>query len=142
MNPAHADALAHTPTDELRQLPFLDAKSVPNSTIAYEISKRGNALRVQSASVLWGDRGARLNSISPGIILTALAREELAGERAPIFQDMIKACAAGRVGTADEVAAVAAFLLGPEAGFITGSDLLMDGGVIAALRSGRWAVKR
>jgi NAD(P)-dependent dehydrogenase (short-subunit alcohol dehydrogenase family) len=142
LDPAHADALAHTPTDELLQLPFLAAKSVPNSTIAYEISKRANALRVQSASVLWGDRGARLNSISPGIILTALARDELAGPRAPIFQDMIKACAAGRVGTADEVAAVAAFLLGPEAGFITGSDLLMDGGVIAALRSGRWAVKR
>lgn len=142
LDPAHADALAHTPTDELLKLPFLDAKSVPTSTIAYEISKRGNALRVQSASVLWGDRGARLNSISPGIILTDLARDELAGPRAPIFQAMIEACAAGRVGTADEVAAVAAFLLGPEAGFITGSDLLMDGGVIAALRSGRWSVKQ
>lgn len=142
LDQAHADALAHTPTDELLKLPFLDAKSVPTSTIAYEISKRGNSVRVQSASVLWGDRGARLNSISPGIILTALARDELAGERAQIFQDMIKASAAGRVGTADEVAAVAAFLLGPEAGFITGSDLLMDGGVIAALRSGRWSAKR
>jgi NAD(P)-dependent dehydrogenase (short-subunit alcohol dehydrogenase family) len=142
LDPAHADALAHTPADELLKLPFLDANSVPTSTVAYEISKRANALRVQSASVLWGDRGARLNSISPGIILTALARDELAGPRAPIFQDMIKSCAAGRVGTPDEVAAVAAFLLGPEAGFITGSDLLMDGGVIAALRSGRWSVKR
>ena len=142
LEPAHAEALAQTPTDELLKLSFLDAEHVPNSTVAYEISKRANALRVQSASVLWGDRGARLNSISPGIILTALARDELAGPRKPIFEAMINACSAGRVGTADEVAAVTAFLLGPEAGFITGSDLLMDGGVIAALRSGRWSVKR
>ena len=109
-----------------------------SATMSYSAS----TLRVRSASVLWGDRGARLNSISPGIILTALARDELAGPRKPIFEAMINACAAHRVGTADEVAAVAAFLMGPEAGFITGSDLLMDGGVIAALRSGRWSVKR
>jgi NAD(P)-dependent dehydrogenase (short-subunit alcohol dehydrogenase family) len=142
LEPAHAEALAHTATDDLLKLPFLDSTHITTSTIAYEVSKRANAIRVQSASVLWGDRGARINSLSPGIILTALARDEMAGPRSALFQEMIKACPAKRVGTPDEVAAVAAFLLGPEAGFITGSDLLMDGGVIAALRSGRWTVKR
>ena len=140
LDQSQTDALALTPTDELLQLPFLDSEGVPTSTRAYEISKRANIIRVQSASVLWGDRGARLNSISPGIIVTALALDELSGPRRPIFDRMINACAAGRVGSPDEVASVAAFLLGPEAGFVTGSDLLMDGGVIAALRSGRWSV--
>ena len=86
----------------------------------------------------WGDRGARVNCISPGIILTPLARDEMSGPGAEGYQKMIETSAAGRVGTADEVATAAAFLLGPDAGFITGTDLLIDGGVIAALRVGRW----
>jgi NAD(P)-dependent dehydrogenase (short-subunit alcohol dehydrogenase family) len=85
----------------------------------------------------WGDRGARINSISPGTILTPLASDEKSGPGSTGYQAMIDQSAAGRVGTADEVATVAAFLLGPDAAFITGTDLLMDGGVIAALRAGR-----
>ena len=137
LDPAHADALAHTPADELLQLPFLSAEAVATSGAAYALAKRANHLRVQAASVLWGDRGARVNSISPGIILTPLARDEMSGPGAEGYRRMIEISAAGRAGTADEVASAAAFLLGPEASFITGSDLLMDGGVIAALRSGR-----
>jgi NAD(P)-dependent dehydrogenase (short-subunit alcohol dehydrogenase family) len=91
---------------------------------------------------VWSERGARVNALSPGIILTPLARDEMSGPGAEGYQRMIETSAAGRGGTADEVASVAAFLLGPEASFVTGSDLLMDGGVIAALRSGRWTPRR
>ena len=87
-----------------------------------------------------GPARARINAISPGIIITPLARDEMSGPGAENYRKMIETSATGRVGTPDEVAAVAAFLLGPEAGFITGSDLLMDGGVIAALRAGRWSL--
>jgi NAD(P)-dependent dehydrogenase (short-subunit alcohol dehydrogenase family) len=131
-------ALAHTPADELLGLHFLQREGVPNSGAAYGLSKRANHLRVQAESLRWGERGARVNSISPGIIVTPLAQQEMAGPGAAGYRAMIETSAAGRVGTTDEVATAAAFLLGPEAGFITGSDLLMDGGVIAALRAGRW----
>ena len=134
---AQEEALAHGPADELLQLPFLRAAAVPTSAAAYAISKRANHLRVQAASVVWGDRGARINSISPGIILTPLAQQEMASEGGPGYRAMIETSAAGRVGTPDEIASAAAFLLGPDAAFITGSDLLIDAGVIAALRSGR-----
>jgi NAD(P)-dependent dehydrogenase (short-subunit alcohol dehydrogenase family) len=92
---------------------------------------------VQAAAVTWGERGAPVNAISRGVILTPLAQHELVSPIGAIYQTFITASAAGRMGTPDEVAAVAAFLMGPEAGFITGSDLLMDDGVIAALRAGR-----
>ena len=138
LDPQTAHALAFTPTDELLALPALSVDAVPTSGAAYAISKQANHLRVQAAAVTWGDRGARVNSISPGIILTPLARDEMSGPGAAGYRNMIEVSAAGRVGTADEVAAVAAFLLGPDAGFITGTDLLCDGGVIAALRAGRW----
>lgn len=141
LEPAQDDALAHTPADELRSLPFLAREAVPNSGAAYALSKRANHLRVQAASVSWGERGARVNSISPGIILTPLARDEMTGPGAEGYRRMIERSAAGRVGTPDEVASAAAFLMSPEAGFITGSDLLMDGGVIAALRAGRLTVE-
>jgi NAD(P)-dependent dehydrogenase (short-subunit alcohol dehydrogenase family) len=135
-------ALAQTPTDQLLELSFLDAETLPNSGAAYALSKRANHLRVQSAAVLWGDRGARVNSISPGIILTPLAQEEMASEGGPAYRSMIETSAAGRVGTADEIATAASYLLGTEAGFITGSDLLIDGGVIAALRASRLQLQR
>ena len=128
-------ALARTPTDELLQLPFLGRDAVTDSGAAYALSKRANHLRVSAAAVTWGDRGARVNSISPGIILTPLARDEMAGPGAAGYQAMIKHSAAGRVGTTDEVATAAAYLL--DAGFVTGSDLLIDGGVIAAMNAGR-----
>jgi NAD(P)-dependent dehydrogenase (short-subunit alcohol dehydrogenase family) len=92
-------------------------------------------------AVRWGERGARINTISPGIIMTPLARDELTGPRAQGYQRMITLSAAGRVGTPDEVATVAALLMGPDGGFITGSDLLMDGGVTAAYWYGALAPK-
>jgi len=138
LDPETAHALAFTPVEELLALPVLAPDAVPNSGAAYAISKQANHLRVQAAAVPWGDRGARVNCISPGIILTPLARDEMSGPGAEGYQKMIEVSAAGRVGTADEVATAAAFLLGPDAGFITGTDLLIDGGVIAALRAGRW----
>lgn len=130
-------ALAHTPADQLLELPFLQPAAVPNSGTAYGLSKRANHLRVQAESLRWGERGARLNSISPGIILTPLAEHELASPVGPAYRAMIEASVVKRMGTPDEVAFAAAYLLGPDAGFITGSDLLIDGGVIAARRSGR-----
>jgi NAD(P)-dependent dehydrogenase (short-subunit alcohol dehydrogenase family) len=128
-------ALAFTPTDKLRQLPFLGSDAVPNSGVAYALSKRANHLRVQAAAVSWGERGARVNAISPGIILTPLAKDEMSGPGAANYQAMIVNSAAGRVGTTDEVATAAAYLL--DAGFVTGGDLLIDGGVIAAINAGR-----
>jgi NAD(P)-dependent dehydrogenase (short-subunit alcohol dehydrogenase family) len=128
-------ALAYTPTDELLKLPFLGPDAVANSGVAYGLSKRANHLRVQAAAVTWGERGARVNSISPGIILTPLAKEEMSGPNTAGYQAMIERSAAGRVGTTDEVATAAGYLL--EAGFVTGSDLLIDGGVIAAINAGR-----
>jgi NAD(P)-dependent dehydrogenase (short-subunit alcohol dehydrogenase family) len=138
LDPQTAHALAFTPTEELLALPALGKDAVPNSGAAYAVSKQANHLRVQAAAVTWGDRGARVNCISPGIILTPLARDEMSGPGAEGYRKMIEVSATGRVGTADEVATAAAFLLGPDAGFITGTDLLIDGGVIAALRAGRW----
>ena len=137
--PEQEHALAHTPTDELLALPFL-AETDNMGGAAYGYAKRGNHLRVQAESLTWGERGARVNAISPGIIITPLARDEMTGAGAANYRKMIQTSATGRVGTPDEVAAAAAFLLGPEAAFITGSDLLMDGGVIAALRAGRWSL--
>ena len=138
LDPDTAHALAFTPADDLLALPVLSDEAVPNSGVAYALSKQANNVRVQAAAVTWGDRGARLNCISPGIILTPLARDEMSGPGGAGYRKMIDTSAAGRVGTADEVATAAACFLGPDAGFITGTDLLIDGGVIAALRANRW----
>jgi NAD(P)-dependent dehydrogenase (short-subunit alcohol dehydrogenase family) len=138
LDPDRARALAHTPADDLLALPILGAHALPSAGAAYGLSKQANHLRVQAAALTWGERGARINSISPGIILTPLARDEMSGPGAEGYRRMIETSPAGRPGTADEVATAAAFLLGPDAGFITGTDLLMDGGVIAALRADRW----
>ena len=135
--PAEQDrALSFTPAEELLALPFLSPEAIGSSGLAYAISKRANHLRVRGAAIAWGERGARVNSISPGIILTPLAKDEMSGPGAEGYQTMIRESAAGRVGTTDEIATAAALLL--DAGFITGADLLCDGGVIAALRAGRW----
>jgi NAD(P)-dependent dehydrogenase (short-subunit alcohol dehydrogenase family) len=94
---------------------------------------------VMAEAVRWGKRGARLNTISPGIIFTPLARDELAGPRGAGYRRMIEQCPVGRGGTPDEVGTVAALLMGPDGAFITGSDFLMDGGVTASYRYGELA---
>lgn len=129
-------ALALTPADELLALPMLQPDVVTDPLHAYQLSKRGNALRVMAEAVRWGRRGARVNAISPGIIFTPLAKDEFAGPRGPGYRRMVDLSPAGRVGTPDEVAHVAALLMGPEGSFITGSDFLMDGGVTASYRFG------
>ena len=118
--------------DELLGLPFLQPDKVKDSLHAYQLSKRGNSLRVMAEAVRWGKRRARLNTISPGIIMTPLARDELTGPRGEGYRRMIELSVAGRAGTPDEVATVGALLMGADGGFITGSDILMDGGVTAA----------
>lgn len=125
-------ALATTPADDLLSLSMLQPYQVKDSLHAYQLSKRGNSLRVMAEAVRWGKRSARINTISPGIIITPLAKDELTGPRGEGYRRMIELCPVGRACTPDEVAAVAALLMGPDGAFITGSDFLMDGGVTAA----------
>lgn len=125
-------ALATTPVDELLALSMLQPDRVTDPLHAYQLSKRGNVLRVRAEAVRWGRRGARVNAISPGIVMTPLARDELTGPRGAGYRRMLELSPAGRAGTPDEVAGVAALLLGPDGAFITGSDILMDGGVTAS----------
>ncbi len=132
-------ALATTPVEELLGLPFLQPGQVTDSLHAYQLSKRGNSLRVMAEAVHWGKRGARINTISPGIIMTPLARDELTGPRGEGYRRMIELSSAGRAGTPDEVGIVDALLMGPDGGFITGSDFLMDGGVTASYWFGELA---
>lgn len=131
--------LATTPADELLSLPMLQLDQVKDSLHAYQLSKRGNALRVMAEAVRWGKRGARINTISPGIIITPLAKDELSGPRGEGYRRMIEFCPVGRAGTSDEVANVAALLMGSEGTFITGSDFLMDGGVTSSYWFGELA---
>jgi NAD(P)-dependent dehydrogenase (short-subunit alcohol dehydrogenase family) len=132
-------ALATTPADELLGLPMLQPAAVKDSLHAYQLAKRGNALRVMAEAVRWGKRGARVNTISPGIIFTPLARDELTGPRGAGYRRMIELCPVGRGGTPDEVGVVGALLMGPDGAFISGSDFLMDGGVTAAYWYGELA---
>jgi NAD(P)-dependent dehydrogenase (short-subunit alcohol dehydrogenase family) len=127
---AEQDALLATaPADELLDLDFV--KGVKDTLHAYQMSKRCNSLRVRGEAVKWAKRGARINAISPGIIVTPLAHDELYGERADFYRTMLRKMPAGRAGTPNEVAALAAHIMGPEGGFITGSDFLIDGGATA-----------
>ncbi|WP_093074522.1 MULTISPECIES: SDR family oxidoreductase [Variovorax] len=139
LSPEQNAALATTPTEDLLALPMLQPEQVKDSLHAYQLSKRGNSLRVMAEAVRWGKRGARVNTISPGIIFTPLARDELTGPRGEGYRRMIEASSAKRGGTPDEVGTVGALLLGPDGGFITGSDFLMDGGVTAAYWYGELA---
>jgi NAD(P)-dependent dehydrogenase (short-subunit alcohol dehydrogenase family) len=132
-------ALATTPAEELLSLPFLQPDKVTDTLHAYQLSKRGNSLRVMAEAVRWGKRGARINTISPGIIITPLAKDELSGPRGAGYRRMIELAPAKRAGTPDEVAIVAGLLMGPDGGFITGSDFLMDGGVTASYWYGELA---
>jgi NAD(P)-dependent dehydrogenase (short-subunit alcohol dehydrogenase family) len=133
--------LALTPTDELLSLPMLQPDKITESLHAYQISKRGNSLRVMAEAIRWGKRGARINTISPGIIMTPLAKDELSGPRGAGYRRMIELCPAGRAGTPDEVGTVGALLMGADGAFITGSDFLMDGGVTASYWFGELAPK-
>jgi NAD(P)-dependent dehydrogenase (short-subunit alcohol dehydrogenase family) len=126
--------LATTPADELLSLPAcIDAST--SGQLAYPFAKRANLIRVAAAAKSWGRRGARINSISPGIISTAMGRLELDSENGQMMRAMVKSSGSGRLGTPDDIGAAAELLLGPLAAFITGIDLLVDGGVIAALRT-------
>ena len=129
-----------TPTEGLMDLPIIKDVAMQNSGLAYMIAKRVNHLQAQkAAATTWKARRARINTISPGVIVTPLAYDEFAaaGEG---YQKMIDASAAERTGTSDEIAEAGAFLLGEHAGFITGTDLLIDGGVIAAIRTGEYTL--
>ena len=129
-----------TPTDQLMDLPFIQETAMSNSGLAYMIAKRVNHLQAQkAAATTWKQRRARINTISPGVIVTPLAYDEFAaaGEG---YQQMVDASAAERCGTSDEIAEAGAFLLGEHAGFITGTDLLIDGGVIASIRTGEYSL--
>src|SRR5208337_1425675 len=132
---------ATTPVEELLSLPMLQPDQIKDSLHAYQISKRGNSLRVMAEAVRWGKRGARVNTISPGIIITPLANDELKGPRGAGYRRMIDGCPVKRAGTPDEVATVAALLMGSDGAFITGSDFLMDGGVTASYWFGELAPK-
>ena len=126
--------LAETPTDELLSLDACSA--ITDSRQAYPFAKRANQIRVAAAASAWGLRGARINCISPGVISTAMGRLELSGESGGLMQAMVDNAGMRRIGTPDDIAAAAEFLLGPAAGFITGVDLLVDGGVMAAIQTG------
>jgi NAD(P)-dependent dehydrogenase (short-subunit alcohol dehydrogenase family) len=126
--------LAQTPTDDLLNLEA--CSSITDSRLAYPFAKRANQIRVAAAAVAWGERGARINSISPGVISTAMGRLELSGESGALMKAMIDNAGLRRIGTPDDIAAATDFLLGPASAFITGTDLLVDGGVVAAIRTG------
>ena len=125
-------ALAMTPTEELLDLDFLSEEAIGTTLHAYQYAKRCNVLRVQAQACEWGKRGARVFSISPGIIMTPLAFDELNGPRGEGYRKMLDLMPAKRAGTVDEMGALVAFLMGPEATFITGTDILCDGGSTAA----------
>lgn len=130
---AEEDALlATTPTEELLSLPMLQPEAINDTLHAYQMAKRCNVKRVMAEAVKWGERGARVNSISPGIIVTPLAIDEFNGPRGDFYKNMFAKCPAGRPGTADEVANVAEFLMTHAGDFITGSDILIDGGATAS----------
>lgn len=131
------NALAFTPADELLALECLNSKNVPDSMSAYCIAKTANHLRVQAACLSWGERGARVNSISPGVISTPLAQYELNSEIGDGYRAFIAGSPSKRLASPDEVAVLADYLFGKDASFITGSDILIDGGVIAAMRANK-----
>lgn len=126
------EQLAITPTEELLTLDVLKKNNIKDTLHAYQMAKRCNVKRVMSEAVKWGERGARINSISPGIIVTPLAIDEFNGPRGDFYKNMFAKCPAGRPGTADEVANMAELLMSPQGAFITGSDFLIDGGATAS----------
>ena len=130
---AEQDALlATTSPEELLSLEMLQPENIKDTLHAYQLAKRCNEKRVMAESVKWGARGARINDIAPGIIVTPLAVDEFNGPRGDFYKNMFAKCPAGRPGTADEVANVAELLMSDKAAFITGSTFLADGGATAS----------
>lgn len=138
LSPDAETRLATTPTGELLDLPEVASLGSPDE--AYVLSKRANQLRVRAAAHVWAQRGARVNSLSPGIVASPMSSSELSGAGGGVMRSMIENSPAGRIGTADDIAAAVEFLTGPASSFITGTDLLVDGGVTAALKSGRISI--
>lgn len=132
LTPDEDRLLATTPVDQLLLLDVLQPQNIRDTLHAYQMAKRCNVKRVMAEAVKWGERGARINSISPGIIVTPLAIDEFNGPRGDFYKNMFAKCPAGRPGTADEVANVAELLMGERGAFITGSDFLIDGGATAS----------
>lgn len=126
------EQLATTPAEELLSLDFLQPGEIRDTLHAYQLAKRCNEKRVMAEAVKWGERGARLNAIAPGIIVTPLALGEFNGVRGDFYKNMFARCPAGRPGTADEIANAAELLMSSRGAFITGSTLLMDGGATAS----------
>ncbi|WP_141604052.1 SDR family oxidoreductase [Terrilactibacillus laevilacticus] len=126
------EQLAITPTEELLSLEVLRPENIKDTLHAYQMAKRCNVKRVMFESIRWGEKAARINSISPGIIVTPLAIDEFNGPRGEFYKNMFAKCPAGRPGTADEVANMAELLMMPQGAFITGSDFLIDGGATAS----------
>lgn len=132
LTPEQDRLLATTPADELLSLDMLRSENISDTLHAYQMAKRCNVKRVMAEAVKWGERGARINSISPGIIVTPLAIDEFNGPRGDFYKKMFANCPAGRPGTADEVANVAELLMRQQGAFITGADFLIDGGATAS----------
>lgn len=132
LTPEQDEQLAITPTEKLLELDMLKSGNIRDTLHAYQMAKRCNVKRVMAEAVRWGKRGARINSISPGIIVTPLALDEFNGPRGDFYKNMFAKCPAGRPGTADEVANVAELLMASKGAFITGADFLIDGGATAS----------
>ena len=132
LTPEADEQLATTPTEELLNLEILQACNIHDTLHAYQMAKRCNVKRVMAEAIKWGERSARINSISPGIIVTPLAIDEFNGPRGDFYRNMFAKCPAGRPGTADEVANVAELLMSDKGAFITGADFLIDGGATAS----------
>ena len=126
------ELLATTPTEKLLDLDILKPENIKDTLHAYQLAKRCNEKRVMAESVKWGQHGARINAIAPGIIVTPLAIDEFNGPRGDFYKNMFAKCPAGRPGTADEVANVAELLLSEKGAFITGSTILIDGGATSS----------
>ncbi len=131
------EQLATTPTEELLDLEVLQPENIDDTLHAYQLDKRCNVKRVMYEACRWGEKGARINSISPGIIVTPLAIDEFKGPRGDFYKNMFANCPSGRPGTADEVANVAEMLMSDKGAFITGSDFLADGGATASYFYGK-----
>lgn len=136
LTPEQDRALAMTPSEELLDLDFLEPHKIRDTLHAYQLAKRCNEKRTMYEAVRWGERGARINDIAPGIIVTPLAMDEFKGPRGDFYKNMFAKCPAGRPGTADEVADVAELLMSEQAQFITGATFLVDGGATASFYYG------